>query len=330
MPLAREDFGDPWLVERLGASRGYHIEWKDGFHLTNHISHGLLALHAIGASRERSAAYAEHYSERLLAREPPGERVEAGGCASATDAESLRGKRAGFEQLVQYYARELEDVCGGDVRQLVAAHAPALLDGLAGAAFHGLIHLGLGLRAGDSAMVVQGCAYLAHSHLPLGAAAVAAQQQRRPTTGSGGNVRGESGSPSQPPPSPPPPATSPPPLPPPSPPPPLPPPLDLLHLLRGAVSSAGRPGGAIHAGLASRLKDPAVVQVSAQACCCAVVRVRVRQPRSLTRICGLFGWLAGVAPCPHPPALSSAAASSSAACFASTRTRRWPSSSTRW
>ena len=43
-----------------------------------------------------------------------------------------------------------------------------LMDGMCGAAFHALIHLGSGLRLGIRPIITEGLGYVAHSWLPVG------------------------------------------------------------------------------------------------------------------------------------------------------------------
>ncbi|KAI0207802.1 hypothetical protein LSAT2_007545, partial [Lamellibrachia satsuma] len=145
-------------------TRKYYIEYN-GF-LSNHLSHGIIALRRLGATRDRIERFIDLYSRRL---ESPAS--HAGKTSPATDkrtppVEDLLGARASYYILVDHYT-DLLAALNQSTAGLIRDEFPKLSDGLVGSTYHGLIHLGYGFAAGNSRLVCEGLAYLHHSHMPL-------------------------------------------------------------------------------------------------------------------------------------------------------------------
>ena len=159
----------------------YEIEW--GGFLTNHISHGKWALTAIGAPTTLVQHFRALYASRLTALPPlatprsldvwraetaagvylPPDPPAAAALAEAGVA-ALRGQRREYAAQRAFFARKIAE---GGADAALRRWLPELLPGLAGAALHPVIHLAVGLREGDVALLAEGLAYLNHSYLEL-------------------------------------------------------------------------------------------------------------------------------------------------------------------
>lgn len=158
------------LLASFDAHR-HDIEW--GGFLTNHLAHGLISLDALGASRSLMERFHGTYVDRLTERRPS----SAG--SPRLKQSSLRtmplGRRQHFGPIERAFDQETAGDAPAHLRAVVATHFPRLVDGLAGAAFHALIHLGTGVRMECRSLVTEGLAYLAHSWLPVGGKTAALQ-----------------------------------------------------------------------------------------------------------------------------------------------------------
>ncbi|HUD69079.1 MAG TPA: questin oxidase family protein [Acidimicrobiales bacterium] len=127
--------------------------------LSNHLPMALVALQRLGASDDRLIEFADRYRSRLA----PLEFAEPVGSFDAWL--TARGQRAAYGP-VREYLGPLLDAEG--VEPVVRRHLPHLVDGLSGAAFHGLIRLAYALESASPARVAAGLAYLTQVHQPLG------------------------------------------------------------------------------------------------------------------------------------------------------------------
>ena len=155
------------LLVAFDADR-YDIEW--GGFLTNHLAHGLISLAVLGAEPQLLRRFNETYSHRLTQRRPPTPRSSARIKQSSLRTLPL-GRRQFFSAIERAFDRDTKGATPTQLRAVVAAHLPRLIDGLGGAAFHSLLHLGTGMRMECRSLVTEGLAYLAHSFLPVGGAA---------------------------------------------------------------------------------------------------------------------------------------------------------------
>ena len=76
-----------------------------------------------------------------------------------------RGKKVAWQEQVTFMKQELEDRFDGKTDELVKEYAPDIFSGLAGALFHGIIHLGWAIDAESPWMICEGLAYLNFCHL---------------------------------------------------------------------------------------------------------------------------------------------------------------------
>lgn len=139
------------------STQKHYIEY-DTF-LSNHLSHGLIALHQLGASKDRLQRFVDWYIPRL--EKPEAEQDDA------PDFEDLKGKRIAFYKILAHYKKLLAEDYGSDLEKLIGAEYPKVSDGLAGSALHGSVHLGYGYSAKSPMLVLEGLAYVYHSHKPI-------------------------------------------------------------------------------------------------------------------------------------------------------------------
>lgn len=176
----------------------WHIEY-DTF-LTNHITHGTIALffllddanepgptlHAWYSRDDCVQAFCESYKARhklfhfeddegVEQRIPP-VTTDDGTEGHARDAHivsKLLGQKKHFLWIISRFESELLEnatsCAAGDTPEamLVRKWLPTLAPGLSGAALHGIIHLGLGVRANSRSMIVEGLAYLVFANRML-------------------------------------------------------------------------------------------------------------------------------------------------------------------
>jgi questin oxidase-like protein len=146
------------LATLLAQNRELSPEYGGG--LSNHLSMGLRALSALGASEERLVEFAE---ASLPALEPLAHQ-QATEVTHESFARSLRRPPAftGFRTLFQ---RELRTLGRSDA---LRKYVPTLLPGIAAAGFHALIRTAYGIRFDDDEEIADGLAYWATAFLPLG------------------------------------------------------------------------------------------------------------------------------------------------------------------
>jgi hypothetical protein len=128
-------------------------------HLSNHLPMALVALARLGADDARLAAFANRYRHRLA----PVDDVEA--VTTLDGWLAARGRRHAYGAVRPYLERRTRDE-GADA--VLGACLPHLVDGISGAAFHGVIRLAYSLESASDARVAAGLAYLTQVHQPLG------------------------------------------------------------------------------------------------------------------------------------------------------------------
>ncbi len=143
----------------------YFIEY--GQYLSNHLVHGIIALHQLGATEERVHRFIKWYDPKLEKPQGKGHKEEQVDAepASEDDVVRLLGKRKGYYSLVNYYEKELKEC--GSTESLVYKHFASVSAGLAASLLHGLIHLGYGMSAKNDKIVCEAMAYLRHSYAPI-------------------------------------------------------------------------------------------------------------------------------------------------------------------
>ena len=128
--------------------------------LSNHLPMALVALHRLGADDVRLAEFADRYRHRLapIPDEAPVTSFDAWLAA--------RGRPDSYAAVRPYLAALVRDE---GIDQVLRRHLPRLVDGVAGAAFHGVIRLAYALESASADRVAAGLAYLTSVHQPLGA-----------------------------------------------------------------------------------------------------------------------------------------------------------------
>lgn len=144
----------PSLNSLLNRAQSFAPEYAGG--LSNHLPMALVALHALGASEEQMERGFTNASRRL---EPA--RPEA---PPAADWQSLRGQTDAFARVRAHFVREISE--HGTSAALRAA-LPALVDGVGGYAFHGLIRTASAVTANHDHELASGLAHWTCAHMPL-------------------------------------------------------------------------------------------------------------------------------------------------------------------
>jgi len=130
-----------------------------GTRLSNHLPMALVALDRLGADADRLAEFARRYRRRLVPI-PEGQDV-----ATFAQWQAARGRGAAYGPVRRYFEAAMADE---GVDAVLRRHVAHLVDGLSGAAFHGIIRLAYALESASNARVAAGLAYLTQVHQPLG------------------------------------------------------------------------------------------------------------------------------------------------------------------
>jgi hypothetical protein len=153
------------LLSREYSTLRFRIEY--GGYLSNHLLHGVVALHDLGASKHKIDDFAAHYAQKLEGEGPDHPDVmDQDGIASVLlseeEARALLGQRSNYDALLGYYAHDVKTLgIDGAVRKSL----PLLVGGLAGALLHGMIQLGYSYHIGGDRLVAEGLAYQHFSYL---------------------------------------------------------------------------------------------------------------------------------------------------------------------
>jgi len=146
------------LAELLDQELGYDA--TTGTRLSNHLPMALVALHRLGATDGRLTEFAARYRSRLVPV------PDVSPVQSHSEWLAARGRHGAYGQLRAYFERAVGDL-GPD--EALRRHLGHLVDGLSGAAFHGLIRLAYSIECGSDRRVAAGLAYLSEVYQPLGA-----------------------------------------------------------------------------------------------------------------------------------------------------------------
>lgn len=134
----------------------YFIEY-DGY-LTNHLAHGIIALHRLGVPDERIERFIQWYTPKL---EPPTYDKE-----DERSVGELKGERVAFYSILQHYESLLKTKYKS-IDELVKNEYPKVSTGMSGSALHGTIHLGYGYAVNSEKIILEGLAYTFHSYRPI-------------------------------------------------------------------------------------------------------------------------------------------------------------------
>lgn len=127
--------------------------------LTNHLPMALVAKAGLGATRDELERFSAKYRLRLVPTNDPTvrlTRVTWSGAVGHSDA---------YVDLTEYFTREIEE---HGAAETLRGHLDDLVDGFAGAAFHGVIRLAYALDVASPARIATGLAYLASTAMSLG------------------------------------------------------------------------------------------------------------------------------------------------------------------
>jgi hypothetical protein len=139
--------------------------------LTNHLPMALVAKQRLGANDDELRRFATAYSRRL---------VPLSTSKVLLDRETWKstiGDRDAGTELRKYFARRIAE---DGVDTTLRAHLPALLPGVAGAGFHGVIRLAYAIEASSSPHIAAGLAYFAEVAKPLAGLASGGETTRSP------------------------------------------------------------------------------------------------------------------------------------------------------
>jgi hypothetical protein len=128
--------------------------------LTNHLPMALVAKAGLGASRSELERFMKKYRRRLVATGEVERNLTRATWRSAV------GEASAYADLVDYFDREIDE---HGTEETVRNHLDALVDGVSGAAFHGVIRLAYALDVASPSRVSRGLAYLASTAMTLGA-----------------------------------------------------------------------------------------------------------------------------------------------------------------
>lgn len=146
----------------------YHIEY--GGYLSNHFSHGVIAISGIGCPEDRvekfCLAYRDHevFGHKL---EPPKfeDRKEI---LNDEELFQILGKKQNYLGITDYLIKVKKEKYGNDSCKLMNYYLPKLLDGIVASALHPLISLGYALEVFDEELIIDAMAYMVYSHISLG------------------------------------------------------------------------------------------------------------------------------------------------------------------
>ena len=128
--------------------------------LTNHLPMALVAKQRLGASGDELRRFAAAYSQRLAPLAAAKEDFDHVTWKTAI------GNQGAATELRNYFAHYVAD---NGVEASLRAHLPALLPGVGGAGFHGVIRLAYAIEASSPIQIAAGLAYFASVARPLAA-----------------------------------------------------------------------------------------------------------------------------------------------------------------
>lgn len=126
--------------------------------LTNHLPMALVAKQRLGASGDELRRFAATYSQRLAPLADANEELDHVTWKAAI------GNRDAATELRNYFAHFVAD---NGVEATLRAHLPALVPGVGGAGFHGVIRLAYAIEASSPIQIAAGLAYFASVARPL-------------------------------------------------------------------------------------------------------------------------------------------------------------------
>ena len=158
---------DAELIEILERYSTKCFSFEHGGYLSNHMSHGIIALARLGASKERVHQFITWYSQRLEKPEENPKEISLPDNQSEEnfDYESILGDRVAYFPLLKNYQKKFQEESRGSTEKFISKHYVRMFDGISCAALHPLIQTGYGYSAKCPQIVLEGIAYLHHSFL---------------------------------------------------------------------------------------------------------------------------------------------------------------------
>ncbi|WP_367110872.1 questin oxidase family protein [uncultured Psychrobacter sp.] len=159
------------LHDWLKRGREWHIEYDD--YLSNHLTHNWIVLDAAGADDEKIQWWQEVYtSNHSLSPAEPQKMLAAPRSilidyTKITDANwlnNLQSIRIAFGLYRDFFDKKIADM---GLSACLKRYYPALSEGMAGAAFHPVIHTGWAVDVDSEDMASEGLAYMATAFQPL-------------------------------------------------------------------------------------------------------------------------------------------------------------------
>lgn len=164
------------IYENKYGTKNYHIEYR--IFLTNHLSHGMIALFKLNCATNCIKSFMDHYTSSNLETKSEFEKnyqlrkhkqisLAAEKC-NWNDRNSYLGKEQNFYGIYDMMESDLESEFNGDLLQFVRTRFPLLSSGVSGGAFHGLIHLGYALSiTHNKHLILEGMTYLTYVYIPF-------------------------------------------------------------------------------------------------------------------------------------------------------------------
>ena len=126
--------------------------------LTNHLPMVLIALDRLDVTDRHLSDWADRYRNRLMPRRTASEPI------APDDLPAVLGTGRRYADLLLCFQREIDR---SGVDDVLDRHLTGLLDGMGGAAFHGVIRLAYSVEHGRPIDIAAGLAYLADSFQPV-------------------------------------------------------------------------------------------------------------------------------------------------------------------
>mmetsp|Transcript_63990 Transcript_63990/g.73418 ORF Transcript_63990/g.73418 Transcript_63990/m.73418 type:complete len:431 (+) Transcript_63990:126-1418(+) len=155
------------ILDKYASRNFLHIEY--GSILSNHISHGLIALGRLGAPEERMDRFGAYYCQnRLMGYKPePPHHHDVKKINNSQELMEFRGRFKNFLGITNFFLEEMKTE-GTTAKQLVTKYAPHVMEGLSGRLLHALITLGYALEANHDDLIIDGLSYMYFAYKPVG------------------------------------------------------------------------------------------------------------------------------------------------------------------
>ena len=146
----------------LARSRRWDIEY--GGYFSNHMAHNFVVLSAAGASEAQMQRWEDRYADKLTAAPARPQDTDIPDVTESNWRTHIQSTRTAFRAYRTFFDARINEL---GISRTLHRYLPALLPGLAGAAFHPLIHTGWGAEVGSTTMTAEGLAYMATAFQPL-------------------------------------------------------------------------------------------------------------------------------------------------------------------